>query len=130
MTSSGNNLPRYFVDHPAGSKVPALVLAPDAFGDPFVLADLPLARPATGYALQRLDTDTLLDKRSGQFRAVRDPELCGLFVSFNEAFAAGKEWLENNPSLAHSHPIAIVPAYFDHELNRHVLNYGVLKQSP
>ena len=130
MTISGKDLPRGCIDDPEGSKVPSLTLAPDAFGDPFQLADLPLARPASGYALQRLDTDTLLDKHSGHFLAVRNPALSGLFTSFGEAFAAGQQWMENNPSLADSHPIAIVPAHFDHQSNRHVLNYGVLTQSP
>ena len=41
----------------------------DAFGDRFNLADLPLPRPARGYAVQMLDTDTLLDRASGQLPA-------------------------------------------------------------
>ena len=41
--------------------MPPFQFAADAFGDRFALADLPLPRPPRGYAVQMLDTDTLLD---------------------------------------------------------------------
>ena len=70
------------------------VFRADAFGDRFNLADLPLPRPARGYAVQMLDTDTLLDRTSGHFLPVRSVELDGLFASFDDAFAAACRWVE------------------------------------
>lgn len=102
----------------------------DAFGDPFSLDDLPLPRPATGYAVQMLDTDTLLDRTSGEFLPVRDPALLGLFESFDGAHVAACAWLGKRDAGADRHPLAIVPAYYDPVMSRHVLIYGVLPQSP
>ena len=56
-------------------RLPHLALGDDAFGDPFAVDELPLPRPGTGYAVQMLDTDTLLDRRSGHFLGVRNPGL-------------------------------------------------------
>jgi len=108
----------------------AFVCAPDAFGDRFKLEDLPLARPGGGYAVQKLDTDTLLDRHSRAFLPVRHPELQGLFSSFDEAHAAARDWLLKNALLPEECPLAIVPAGFDPVLQRHVLIYGVLTQTP
>lgn len=109
---------------------PPLVLGDDAFGDRFDLSELPLARKGTGYAVQRLDTDQLLDRTSGAFLPVRHPSLQGLFETFDAAFAEAKAWLITHRVLPDEHPLAIVPAYFDDRLHRHVLIYGVLTRSP
>lgn len=105
-------------------------LPADAFGDPFFLDDLPLPRRAAGYAVQRLDTDTLLDCHSGTFLPVRSPELAGLFPSFGAAHAAASAWVAQHCPPPADHGLAIVPASFDHVLNRHVLIYGVLCGQP
>lgn len=110
--------------------LPRLVHGEDAFGDSFSLEGLPLARPGTGYAVQLLDTDTLLDRESGQFRAVRDPALKGLFDSFESAHAAARAWLKEQNAGTDRFPLAIVPSLYDYEMRRHVLIYGVLTQSP
>jgi hypothetical protein len=102
----------------------------DAFGDRFVLADLPLPRPARGYAVQMLDTDTLLDRSSGNFLPVRASELDGLFATFDDAFAAACIWVERHCASPLEHRLAIVPAGFDDVLRRHVLIYGVLCGQP
>lgn len=112
------------------SALPRLVYGEDAFGDRFSLDDLPLPRAGTGYAVQMLDTDTLLDRTSGKFLPVRDPALAGLFESFDAAHAAARAWVRGHDARIEEHPLAIVPAYFDHEMNRHVLVYGVLTRSP
>lgn len=105
-------------------------LPPDTFGDHFALETLPLARRPAGYAVQRLDTDTLLDRRSGCFLPIRSPDLEGLFASFDAAHAAASRWvLENCPPPA-DHGLAIVPASFDPEMQRHILIYGVLCGQP
>ena len=106
------------------------VFSADAFGDRFALADLPLPRPVGGYAVQMLDTDTLLDRASGNFRPVRSPDLDGLFASFDDAFAAACRWVEVHCSAPEDHRLAIVPAGFDEVLQRHVLIYGVLRGQP
>ncbi|MGE5386420.1 MAG: hypothetical protein ACM3SV_11110 [Betaproteobacteria bacterium] len=105
-------------------------LGDDAFGDRFALERLPLARPGSGYAVQRLDTDTLLDRRRGDFLPVRDSRLEGLFDSFDAAHAAASEWIRTNGISPEEHPLAIVPAFFDERLQRHVLIHGVLRRSP
>lgn len=102
----------------------------DAFGDRFALADLPLPRPARGYAVQMLDTDTLLDRVSGSFLPVRASGLDGLFASFDDAYAAACQWVEANRESPQDHCLAIVPAGFDDVLQRHVLIYGVLCGRP
>ena len=102
----------------------------DAFGDRFTLADLPLPRPARGYAVQMLDTDTLLDRASGNFLPVRAPELGGLFASFDDAYNAACLWVEAHCESPQDHRLAIVPAGFDDVLQRHVLIYGVLCGQP
>ena len=105
-------------------------LTDDAFGDRFNLADLPLPRTATGYAVQRLDSDTLLDQASGDFLAVRSPQLRGLFASFDDAHAAASRWVVSYCTTPGDHGLAIVPASFDAVLQRHVLIYGVLCGQP
>lgn len=102
----------------------------DAFGDRFELADLPLPRPPAGYAVQMLDTDTLLDRRTGDFLPVRSPALQGLFDSFDAAHAAARCWVEGHAGDPQDHPLAIVPAGYDQLLERHVLIYGVLCGQP
>ena len=104
--------------------------AENTFGDRFNLEDLPLPRPARGYAVQMLDTDALLDRNSGKFLAVRSSELDGLFATFDEAHAAARHWVETNCADADEHRLAIVPAGFDDRLQRHVLIYGVLCGQP
>jgi hypothetical protein len=102
----------------------------DAFGDRFTLDDLPLPRQATGFAVQRLDTDTLLDRSSGSFLPVRSPELQGLFGSFDEAYAAARQWAAQHCPPPADHCLAIIPASFDPTLQRHILIYGVLCTRP
>lgn len=102
----------------------------DAFGDRFALADLPLPRPPGGYAVQMLDTDTLLDRASGDFLPVRSPRLDGLFATFDDAFAAACRWVEDHCEGPDAHHLAIVPAGFDGILQRHILIYGVLCGRP
>lgn len=105
-------------------------LPADAFGDRFALDALPLARIPAGYAVQMLDTDKLLDQRSGAFLPVRSAQLEGLFASFDAAYSAAHTWVEKNCQNPDDHRLAIVPAGFDHLLNRHVLIYGVLCGQP
>ena len=64
----------------------------DAFGDRFDLSKLPLPRAPAGYAVQRLDTDQVLDRRSGELLPVRSPNLEALFTSFDDAHAAACLW--------------------------------------
>ena len=108
-----------------GFKFPA-----DAFGDRFQLADLPLPRQAAGYAVQRLGTDTLLDRASAGFLSVRAVHLQALFDTFDAAHAAASRWLNEHGDHSDDHSLAIVPANFDPLLQRHVLIYGVLCGQP
>lgn len=110
--------------------MPHFQLSADAFGDPFELQALPLPRPAAGYAVQMLGTDTLLDRLSGSFLPVRSCTLQGLFENFDEAFAAAQSWVESHCEVYDEHRLAIVPAGFDTVLERHVLIYGVLCEHP
>lgn len=112
------------------AKLAPLTYGPDAFGDRFDLASLPLARPGTGYAVQLLDTDTLLDQHTATFLPVRSPTLSGLFPDFDAAYMAARSWLEKNAKTTEEYPLAIVPACFDTQLERHVLIYGVLTREP
>lgn len=104
--------------------------AEDAFGDPFTLEQLPLPRRARGYAVQMLDTDTLLDRVTGNFLAMRTPGLDGLFVSFAAAHAAASGWVATHCATPAEHRLAIVPAGFDDDLQRPILIYGVLCAQP
>lgn len=104
--------------------------AADAFGDRFVLSDLPLPRPPAGYAVQRLDTDYLLDRQSGELLPVRSPGLNALFNSFDEAFAAACQWVLAHCDDVAEHHLAIVPAGYDTVLERPILIYGVLCGQP
>ena len=110
--------------------MPQFQFAADAFGDRFALADLPLPRPPRGYAVQMLDTDTLLDRHSGAFLPVRAAALDGLFASFDDAHAAACRWVEAHCATPDAHDLAIVPASFDDALQRHILIYGVLRGRP
>lgn len=102
----------------------------NAFGDPFDIYALPLPRPAGGYAVQMLDTDTLLDRRSGNFLPVRSPLLDGLFDTFESAREAAASWVRSNCPPPDEHRLSIVPASFDPQLERHILIYGVLCGRP
>lgn len=105
-------------------------LPADAFGDRFAIEQLPLPRPASGYAVQQLDTDCVLDRRSGELCPVRTPGLEALFDSFDAAHAAASAWVAAHRMAADEHPLAIVPASFDEQLQRPVLIYGVLCGQP
>jgi hypothetical protein len=102
----------------------------NAFGDPFDVHALPLPRPADGYAVQMLDTDTLLDRRSGSFLPVRSPKLEALFDTFESAREAAANWVSANCHAPDEHHLSIVPASFDPQLERHILIYGVLCGRP
>ncbi len=112
-------------------KPPMLELHPDdplAFGDPFRLEDLPLPRPADGYAVQYLGRDQLLDQISGQFQPVRNPGAKALFPSFEAARTAARSWLKARLEQGQAPaPLAIVPAAYDPVSERHILIYGVLQ---
>lgn len=114
----------------AESDLPPLVHGDDAFGDRFALENLSLPRAGSGYAVQMLDTDTLFDRRTGDFLAVRDAALQGLFDSFDSAHAAARTWLRERNATTDQYALAIVPAYYDNLMHRHVLVYGVLTRSP
>ncbi len=107
-----------------------MVFSDDAFGDPFDLRALPLPRPAQGYAVQMLDTDTLLDRHSGNFLPVRSGQLDALYDDFASAHSAAAAWVRQHCLEADEHRLAIVPASFDTILKRHVLIYGVLCDHP
>ncbi|MDR1350174.1 MAG: hypothetical protein LBJ59_05240 [Zoogloeaceae bacterium] len=94
------------------------------FGDPFCLEDLPLPRPAEGYAVQRLGCDQALDQRTHDFLSVRHPDLRALYPSFSAASTAAQAWREAHPEATPE--LAIVPAAFDAVAERHILIYGVL----
>lgn len=102
----------------------------DAFGDRFDITKLPLPRPSAGYAVQMLDTDTLLDHQTKSFLPVRSTSLRALFQTFDEAYIAACAWVETSPIAPEGHNLAIVPAGFDKTLARHVLIYGVLCGHP
>ena len=102
----------------------------DYFGDRFELRNLPLPRSASGYAVQRLGTDTLLDKFTGDFLPVRSAQLNALFENFDAAHQAASRWVVSYCATPDEHGLAIVPADFDPVLQRHVLIYGVLCGQP
>lgn len=111
-------------------ELPRLVHGDDAFGDRFALDALPLPRRGRGYAVQMLDTDTLLDRVGGRFLPVREPALDALFATFDEAAAAARRWLRERQAGTDEYPLAVVPAGYDEAMHRHVLIYGVLTQQP
>jgi hypothetical protein len=96
-------------------------------GDPFRLEELPLPRPADGYAVQYLGRDLLLDKQQAVFLPIRHPTLRALHESFAAARQAALDWLHSQ-SATPIPPLAIVPAAFDRVSERHVLIYGVLPE--
>jgi len=99
------------------------------FGDPFAL-DMPsLPRPASGYAVQLLGTDRILDRSSMQFLAVRDRALQGSFATFAEAEQAARAMAAavTDPETL---PMGIVPVGYDSMMQRHVLIHGVLRAEP
>lgn len=110
--------------------MPEALFPPNAFGDRFDLAALPLPRAAAGYAVQMLDTDRLLDRRTGELEPVRAASLNGLFDSFDEAYGAALQWAVRHGAGPETHHLAIVPAGYDSALGRHVLIYGVLCAQP
>ena len=77
-----------------------------------------------------LDTDQLIDRLSGGFFSLRSPDLHGLFTTFDEAHAAASAWVAKHCPEPHEHPLAIVPASYDDDLQRHILIYGVLCGRP
>lgn len=110
--------------------MPTSHLPADAFGDRFDLAALPLPRRPAGYAVQRLDTDCLLDRTTGELLPVRTPTLNALFDSFDDAYSAARGWVDTHCPEPEEHHLAIVPAGYDSLLERHVLIYGVLCGQP
>lgn len=102
----------------------------NAFGDPFDISRLPLRRPADGYAVQMLDTDTLLDRESHEFMPVRAGSLMALFDDFPSAREAAAAWVRRHCARPDEHRLAIVPAAYDPVLQRHILIYGVLTDRP
>lgn len=102
----------------------------NSFGDRFDLSKLPLARAAAGYAVQVLDTDTLLDRHSGRFLPVRTPGLDALHASFDDAHRAAADWLDQHGGDPTQHALAIVPVGFDNTLSRPILIYGVICGQP
>ena len=102
----------------------------DAFGDRFDLSKLPLPRAPAGYAVQRLDTDQVLDRRTGQLLPVRSPKLDALFASFDDAHAAACRWVTSHCDDSTEHHLAIVPAGYDSVFKRPILIYGVLCGHP
>ncbi len=102
----------------------------NAFGDPFDITRLPLRRPASGYAVQMLDTDTLLDRHRNEFMPVRNSGLKALFDDFPSAREAAAGWVRQHCPAPDEHRLAIVPASYDPVLQRHVLIYGVLTDRP
>lgn len=104
--------------------------SPDAFGDRFDLANLPLIRHADGYAVQMLDTDTLLDRLTATFLPVRNGALKGIFETFDAAFQAAQQWAIAQQLPPNEHSLAIVPVAYDPVLQRHILIYGVLCTQP
>lgn len=105
-------------------------LPADTFGDPFDLAGLPLPRTPSGYAVQMLDTDMLLDRNSMNFLPVRSPGLQGLFARFDEAHAAASLWVNTHCPDPAEHRLAIIPAGFDPVMERPILIHGVLCGQP
>ncbi|MCX8145671.1 MAG: hypothetical protein N3C59_04985 [Azovibrio sp.] len=100
---------------------------PLAFGDPFLLEELPLPRPADGYGVQYLGKDELLDRRSADFLSIRNPALRGIFPSFAAAQAAARRWCARQDPRGAMPALAIVPVAWDSVLTRHILIYGVLQ---
>ncbi len=72
-------------------------LPADAFGDRFDIERLPLPRPACGYAVQKLDTDQVLDRRTGHLKPLRSPGLDALFDSYMLAFSPSGEMIQSPP---------------------------------
>jgi hypothetical protein len=107
-----------------------LPLPVNAFGDPFDIRHLALRRPAGGYAVQKLDSDLLLDQLTAEFLPVRSPKLKALYSSFDDAHQAAARWLASQLNGIEHHNLAIVPASFDELLQRHILIYGVLRSTP
>lgn len=105
-------------------------LSADTFGDRFELSTLPLPRPPAGYAVQHLDSDLLLDRRSHTLLPIRTKGLDALFASFDEAFAAASRWVVDNCDNPAEHHLAIVPAGYDPVFERPILIYGVLCGQP
>ena len=103
----------------------------DAFGDRFPLNHRQMPRPAVGYGIQQLDTDTLLDQDTQTFLPIRSPRLNPCFNSFDAAHQAASHWLlAQGQCTADEHSLAIVPIGYDTVLERYILIYGVLRATP
>jgi hypothetical protein len=92
-------------------------------GTPFELQQLILPRKASGYAVQWLGTDRILDRNSTKFSPIREAGISNIFSHFSEATKAGQQWLSTHPET----PIAIVPVTFDDLFERWVLILGVIQ---
>lgn len=103
---------------------------PDSFGDPFIIEQLPLPRPAIAYGVQRLDTDTLLDPLSARLVPIRQASADCCFPSFAAAYQAASEWTRQHIPQNGEHQLAIVPLGYDPFLERLILIYGVLCSRP
>lgn len=102
----------------------------DAFGDPYTLEQLTLPRPATGFAVQKLGLDQVLDPATGQFRPLRKASIHAVFGQFETAHAAASGWLRAQAFTPPEAGLAIVPAAFDEAMQRPVLILGVLETDP
>lgn len=113
------------IDYPGHDAYPD-----NSFGDRFELSSLPLPRTAVGYAVQVLDTDTLLDRATQHFLPVRTPGLKPIYQSFDDAHTAAAHWLDQNGGHSGQHALAIVPVGFDPDMDRPILIYGVICGQP
>lgn len=107
-----------------------MMLPDDAFGDPFLLDQLPLPRPAAGYAVQKLGEDQVLDAATGEFKTLRTPGIRALFPSHADAHKAAADWLSRHGMGPDQADLAIVPAGFDADMGRPILILGVLEPHP
>ena len=64
-----------------------------------------------------------------EFLSVRTSKLRGLFASFEAAHQAAVRWLQLSQTPLGEHEIAIVPASYDHALQRHILIYGISRST-
>lgn len=94
-------------------------------GDYFNLENLVLPRPASGYGVQHLGTDQILDHQGTHLRPIRQAEITSNFPSFETAQIAGKQYLLRHPEV----PLAIVPLAYDPTFQRLVLINGVIPLS-
>lgn len=91
-------------------------------GDCFNLEDLVLPRPASGYGVQLLGTDQIIDQQGMLLRPIRQAETTSRFSSFEDAQIAGEHYLQQHPET----PLAIVPLAYDPVFQRLILIQGVI----